>query len=303
MRNTFILTAMLAGALSIVGCGDKEIDTADSATTGGTEMTTTRGTDSTTTADTETATDPTTTTGDPTTTTGSITDDPFLVPPDSASLDECTTWEENCPEGQKCMPYSNDGGSAWNDLKCVDITGEGKPGEPCTVEGSPVSAMDDCQLHAMCWDVDPETNEGVCTAFCSGNGESPTCEPKNTFCFLSGGGVLSLCLPTCNPLIQDCDDGTACYPAYNTFTCAPVALPPEEGLDGDPCEYLNACQPGLMCINSEVYPNGCGGSGGCCSRYCDLSDPECLTPGTECIPIYENPTPEQENYGVCAVPE
>jgi len=315
MRNTFIITGILAGALSIVGCGDKEEETADSATTtttttagpdttGGTDTTTTGGTDSTTTggSETDSTTDSTTTTTDPTTTTDSTTD-PFIVDPDSAVENECTTWEENCPDGQKCMPFANDGGNSWNAQKCVDVTGEGGHGDPCTVEGSGVSGNDDCELHAMCWDVDPETNEGTCVAFCDGNAESNSCEPEDTVCIPFNDGELNICVPPCNPLLQNCDDGKACYPVFDEYTCVPIAVPPEEGLEGGPCEFVNACQPGLMCINSAIYPNGCGGAGSCCSGFCDLSDPDCVTPGTECIPINENPSPEQVDYGVCAVPE
>ncbi|MGB1016430.1 MAG: ribulose phosphate epimerase [Nannocystaceae bacterium] len=318
MRNTFIITGMLAGALSIVGCGDKENDTADSATTTAgpdttdgtdTDPTTTTGMDTTTTtggSDTDGPTDPTTTTttDDPTTTTDTTSDtDPFLVVPDTAVAEECSTYEEDCPDGQKCMPFANDGGNAWNALKCVDVVGEGGHGDPCTVEGNGVSGVDDCELHAMCWDVDPETNEGICTAFCDGTPESNSCQPDMTNCVIINEGVLNLCLLRCNPLIQDCTDGQACYPIGDAYTCIPVAVPPEEGLEGNPCEFLNACQAGLMCLNSGLYPGGCDGAGGCCSGFCDLSAPDCTVPMTECIAINENPTPGQEDYGVCALPE
>ena len=69
--------------------------------------------------------------------------DPFLVVPDTAVAEECSTYEEDCPDGQKCMPFANDGGNAWNALKCVDVVGEGGHGDPCTVEGNGVSGVDD----------------------------------------------------------------------------------------------------------------------------------------------------------------
>jgi len=313
---------MLAGALSIVGCGDKEGDTADSATTTTTSAGpgTTNDTTDNPTTDNPTTDNPTTggsetdgttdnpttdnpTTGNPTTDSDSDSDDPFLVMPDTMTVAECSTYEEGCPEGQKCMPYANDGGSSWNALKCVDVTGENGHGDPCLVEGSGVSGNDDCELHAMCWDVDPMTNEGTCVAFCDGNSESPTCEPGDTTCVIANEGNLNLCLPNCNPLIQDCPEGQACYPINGGTTCAPISVPPEEGLEGAPCEFVNACQKGLMCLDSSLYPGGCDGAGGCCSGLCDLSAPDCTVPMTECIPIFENPSPEQMDYGVCAVPE
>ncbi|MGB1016507.1 MAG: ribulose phosphate epimerase, partial [Nannocystaceae bacterium] len=244
------------------------------------------------------------TTDNPTTTTDtSETDDMFLVMPDTMVANECSTYEEDCPDGQKCMPFANDGGSSWNALKCVDISGEGGHGDPCTVEGSGVTGIDDCDQGAMCWDVDPETNEGICTAFCDGSAESPTCEPGMTACVIANEGTLNLCLPSCNPLIQDCEEGQACYPLNGVYTCAPVAVPPEEGLEGAPCEFVNSCQAGLMCVDSSLYPNGCDGAGGCCAGFCDLSDPQCTVPQTECIAINEDPMPGQEDYGVCALPE
>ncbi|MGB1276034.1 MAG: ribulose phosphate epimerase, partial [Nannocystaceae bacterium] len=72
---------------------------------------------------------------------------------------------------------------------------------------------------------------------------------------------------------------------------------------GDPCEYVNACQAGFMCLDSSLYPDGCGGASGCCAGFCDLSAPDCVTPGTECIAISEFPPPGTEDYGVCGVAE
>ena len=56
--------------------------------------------------------------------------------------------------------WANDGGGAWNATKCEEIPPEPDGvGEPCTVEISGTSGVDTCVLGAMCWDVDPETNE------------------------------------------------------------------------------------------------------------------------------------------------
>ncbi len=321
MTKTFIITGILAGALTIVGCGDKEGNSDDSnASTS--SPTTTAGptsdsegtgdnTDTNGTATTNptggsetdgTTDDPSTgpTTDDPTTT--SETDDGtmFIETPDIPVVQDCSTYEEDCDDGQKCMPWANDGGSSWNALKCVDVTGEGLAGDPCLVEGSGVSGNDNCDLHHMCWDVDPETLEGTCVAFCDGNSEAPTCEDLNTTCIIANEGVLNLCLPVCDALVQDCPDGQACYPINDSFTCAPVAVAEDTGLDGDPCEYVNACQAGNMCASADSLVD-CNMTNFCCTPMCDLEEANMCGNGEECIPIFD-PMVNMTNVGQCGVP-
>lgn len=319
MKKTFIITGILAGALSIVGCGDKG---GDSETDGGTTTTsagptsdsdstgdmTTGGTDTTTTGnptggETDSTTDTTgnPTTGNPTTTTDSTTDDPFIMMPDGQGpVVDCSTYDEDCDDGQKCMPWADDGGSSWNALKCVDVTGEGVHGDPCMVEGSGVSGNDDCALHNMCWDVDPETNMGNCISFCDGTPENASCDEPNTVCVIANEGVLNICLPSCKPLIQDCPEGQGCYPINNSYTCAPTSVPDDTGIEGDPCEFVNACQKGFACINAEQVPN-CNMSSSCCSPFCDLTEQDpCPNPETQCIAVYED-NQSDPNVGFCGV--
>jgi hypothetical protein len=180
----------------------------------------------------------------------------------------------------------------------------GAPGEPCDVEGSGVSGTDSCELGAMCWDVDPETLEGVCVAFCVGSADNPVCEDANTSCAINGDGVLALCLPSCDPLLQDCGEGQLCAPVADAFSCVPDASG-DMGAPGDPCEFINVCDPGMFCASTELVP-GCDGAGaGCCTAFCDLGEapPACL-PGQECTPWYEpgNAPPGHEDLGACALP-
>lgn len=220
---------------------------------------------------------------------------------------ECSVWDQDCPQGDKCMPWANDGGSSWNATKCTPLDpNPAQPGDSCTVEGSGVSGVDNCDIASMCWDVDPETNMGTCVAFCSGSEANPVCDDPNTTCSIANNGVLILCLPNCDPLLQDCADGQACYPINEFFVCAPDASG-EMGLYGDPCEFLNVCDPGLFCANADVVP-GCAGSLGCCSEFCDLSDPNasCMGAGggQMCTPWYEEgqAPPGYEDVGACAIP-
>ncbi len=201
--------------------------------------------------------------------------------------ESCSQIEQDCPPGYKCMPWANDGGGAWNDTKCVPIAEDpGAPGDPCTVEGSGTSGVDDCDDTSMCWDVDPKTNMGTCVPFCIGTDEMPTCADPCDRCSVSGDGVLVLCLDDCDPLVQDCDPGQACYPVDTYFACAPDASPEGTGI-ASPCEFINVCPPGMACLTADVVPGCPDGSVGCCAPFCpaDGADP-CpgLLPGSSCVP-------------------
>ncbi|MBL8948932.1 MAG: hypothetical protein JNK45_37515, partial [Myxococcales bacterium] len=194
------------------GDADASASTADatSSTPGTTTTTTTAGTTAMTTATTDT--DPSDPTDDVTFITGGG---------DWGSIDECSLWEQDCPKGEKCMPWANDGGSSWNATRCSPLEPDaGGPGEPCTVEGSGVSGIDDCELGAMCWNVDPETNMGGCVAFCIGDEANPLCANECDQCNIGGDSVLILCLPQCDPIAQDCGEGLGCYPDFQSFSCA-----------------------------------------------------------------------------------
>ncbi|MEM9457607.1 MAG: ribulose phosphate epimerase [Myxococcota bacterium] len=248
----------------------------------------------------------TTTGGDPDTEEGGS----FIVPVDDPEL-ICDVWAQDCPEdGHKCMPFSNDGGLAWNDLKCVPIADNpGQPGDPCTVEGSGLSGVDDCDIGAMCWGVDGETNMGTCVAMCSGDQQAPLCEDPETSCAIVNDGVLTICLPSCDPLLQTCAANEACYPVNGVFTCAPDASGPELGAFGDPCEAINMCDAGLFCAAAAAVPD-CQSSAGCCSNFCDLgaTDPvdDCAgaSEGQDCVPAYDEGegAPGTEDIGLCAIP-
>ena len=234
----------------------------------------------------------------------------FLCQPDGAGVNiECDVWAQDCPSGEKCMPWANDGGSSWNATRCSPLDDNpAQVGDPCLVEGSGVSGIDNCDISSMCWNVDPETNEGVCTAFCSGSEANPVCEDPTTQCVIANEGTLILCLPTCDPLAQDCTNGQNCYPIDDGFACAPDAGG-EQGAYGEGCEFLNVCDAGLFCANPDAVPD-CAGAAGCCSEFCDLSaaDPDAACSGAAggqvCTPWYEEgqSPPGYEDVGACAIP-
>ncbi len=244
---------------------------------------------------------------------GSDTDEPectFLDCPTTGDppIGECSLWDQDCGEGEKCMPWANDGGGSWNDSRCTPLdSAPGQPGDACTVEGSGVTGIDSCDVGSMCWNVDEE-GAGVCVSLCNGTQEAPLCDNPNDQCIIANDGFLPLCLPNCDPLLG-CPDGEGCYPSENGFVCAPDASGPDLGGFGDACEYTNACDPSLFCAAANAVP-GCE-SAFCCSNYCDLSEPEpsadCggVGGGQECISAFPEGMviPGYEDVGICALPE
>ncbi|MBX7083628.1 MAG: ribulose phosphate epimerase [Nannocystaceae bacterium] len=322
----FLATPWLV--LSLVACGEAKNDdpTSTSVTTAGSASAGDSGSESgsasasasasaSDTADTGTSNDPTmTTAGTDDTTSASASASAsasdtavFIVDPDGGGVNnECDIWAQDCPRMEKCMPWANDGGNSWNATRCSPLDANpGQPGDTCTVEGSGVSGIDSCDLGSMCWNVDPETNMGVCVGFCMGTEAAPVCPDPDTGCSITNNGVLILCLPFCDPLLQDCSMTEACYPEPNGFFCSPDASG-EMGGFGDPCEFLNVCDPGLFCADAATVPD-CNGSTGCCSEYCDISDPgaTCMGQGQECTMFYNEgeAPPGYENVGICIIPQ
>lgn len=229
----------------------------------------------------------------------------FLLEPDGGGgvSFECSILSQDCPPGQKCNAWANDGGGSWNATRCVPIAPDpGEPGDPCTVEGSGTSGIDTCELGAMCWDVDPKTNEGTCVAYCQGSESNPFCEDPDTQC--EGRDIL-ICLPLCCPIEQDCPEGQACYSIVDSFNCAPDASG-DLGAFGDPCEFVNVCDPGLLCLAAESVPD-CASSIGCCTPFCQVGSSSCseLHPAMECVPWFEEGAapPGFELTGACVVPQ
>ncbi|MCR9160754.1 MAG: hypothetical protein ACE37F_04040 [Nannocystaceae bacterium] len=228
----------------------------------------------------------------------------FIIEPDGGGTSvECDIWAQDCVAGEKCMPWANDGGSAWNATRCVPIDPDPVGvGETCVVEGSGVSGIDDCDLGAMCWGVDAETNEGTCVAMCEGSPEAPTCAPEATACSITNEGVVILCLPICNPLADECAADQGCYPVGEVFQCVPDASGDDSGAAGDPCEFINACDDGLGCVSPDVA--SCpAGSAGCCTPFCDVDGGGSECPGDQfCVPWFEmgeEPDVCLEGVGIC----
>jgi hypothetical protein len=239
----------------------------------------------------------------------------FVMPEDVPGAGDCDLFGQDCPEGQKCMPWADDGGNAWNAAKCSPVDPDpGQVGDPCLVEGSGVSGVDNCDVGVMCYNVDPTTNMGTCYEICGGSPAAPVCEASEAVCAIYNDGVLPLCFPSCDPLAQDCGGVTqvcVAAPANDGFICILDSLPNDPGQFGEPCEFANACDPGLFCAVAGVVPD-CTNPGGCCSEFCDLTvgdpDAECSGQGggQVCLPWWgtvEDAAPGWEDVGYCTLPE
>ncbi|MBL4683286.1 MAG: hypothetical protein JKY37_01755 [Nannocystaceae bacterium] len=229
----------------------------------------------------------------------------FLIQPDggASGAQECSIWEEDCPPGEKCMPWANDGGT-WNATRCSPIARDAAgPGEPCGVRQGIGSGLDSCELHAMCWFVDAETLEGTCVALCVGGRDAPYCEDPAATCPITSNGWLLPCLPRCNPLLDDCPAGHGCYPQPSGLLCAPDASG-RDGAAGDHCGFINVCDPGNACVDGDTVP-GCSDS--CCSAWCALDEPtasQCL-PEQACVPWFDKGEAPAglEFLGICLLPQ
>jgi hypothetical protein len=186
----------------------------------------------------------------------------------------------------------------------VPVTGDGQPGDACIAPEGGVSGFDDCARGVICWDVDA-MGHGTCVEMCSGSEAAPVCKGEDSVCNLTSDGVLNLCLPSCDPLIQDCPGDDLCIPVDNTFVC--VIDPGDNGQVFDACEFINACDKGLACLPPPAASECDPDVGGCCVPFCDLSQPNVMCPGVgqSCVPFFEEgmAPAKFENVGICAIPE
>ncbi|MBC8074201.1 MAG: hypothetical protein IAG13_38130 [Deltaproteobacteria bacterium] len=229
----------------------------------------------------------------------------FIEDPDAGGAEECDSFAQNCPADEKCTPWANDGGGSWNATRCSPLSDAPVAlGGACTVEGSGVSGVDNCEVGSMCWGVDADTLMGECVELCSCTPETPVCNTPNTACVITNQGALALCLGVCNPLDPEaCEDGSGCFAVGELFHCAADASG-SEGAPGDPCAFVNACDPGSFCAGAALVP-GCAGSVGCCSAFCSVEAGDGCLAGQECLPWFaEGQAPDDclGELGACSAP-
>jgi hypothetical protein len=106
----------------VVGVGGDATTSGGTSTGGGAAATTSGGGTIATSADAVTTSEPDPTLPVDETGSSSTEVDPsagFIVDPDGGGPSiECDQWAQDCPPGEKCMPWANDGGSSWNATRC-----------------------------------------------------------------------------------------------------------------------------------------------------------------------------------------
>lgn len=295
----------LVGALLVVGCGDDKMETATESPT--TTATTGDATGTGTTTDQPTTTVEPTTTGtteaDPTTTDDTTTGTPGVM---------CNPAAQDCPDGQKCTAYQSTPTPGWDANQCVpEPANGGGVGDPCQIDmgESVFSGLDNCAEGNICLNFDFDTGlGGACVEFCDTEGKCLETAGGNAVCVEgSNMGVLPICLPACDPLLQDCPDDQGCYgdPSLDGFICFSPDTGMGDGTDNAPCEFTNACAPGFSCQDAATV-EGCDANAiACCTPFCSVSggDAACA-PMEDCVPFYpSNPPAGLEDVGVCAIPQ
>lgn len=286
-------------------CSDKQDDTSNAdGTVAATDDDTTGDASSTEPPGTDTGTQPGTqtepTTGDTDPTGEATTIDGETDGGDAA----CDPLGQDCPEGLKCTAYGKLPGDAWNGNKCVpEPPNGGAVGDECAIEGDDMfTGIDNCGKGTICLNVDEEQKNGFCVEFCSPDMMCPGTQGGSGVCIVTNDGALPICLNTCDPLLQDCQGSTACYgdPSGPPFICF-TPDPQDGGMDGDPCDFTNACVAGLNCTQADTQEGCMVDVSGCCAPFCALDEMSC-TGAEECLPFFTAEQPGFENVGICALP-
>jgi len=173
----------------------------------------------------------------------------------------CDPFTQDCPEGEGC--YFDGTGF----VCAIDASGnQGGLGGVCEF----INACDpglSCTEHAItgC------EGDRCCTSFCDRSAADPNagCDEASVCTALVGDVGVCIGPVACDPLTPQCEEGEGCYyyDFVETYVCV-LDASGEGGQAGTPCEFLNACDPGLMCATDVL---GCAGDH-CCTSYCNLDD-------------------------------
>lgn len=219
--------------------------------------------------------------------------------------EECDIWNaDDCPAGEKCAAVGCEvGANSWDSNVCREVQGSAAVGDECmSTDGSAISGNDTCDKGSMCWNPDLDTGIGACVAFCGGSPDAPVCAAGSS---CANWSALILCLPSCDPLAQDCElasDLCVPNPAGDGYTCT-LDASGDMAPYGTPCNYNNVCNPGLMCLGAAGVPEPeCAAAAGCCSPMCSITASEpCPGAGQTCEAIFDPQPPGYEDVGVCTI--
>lgn len=236
-------------------------------------------------------------------TTGCVDAGPTVEPDPDDPESRCLRDALDCGCGYRCNTYADDefDPTQWSHNGCFPLDPDPVGlGDPCEFQDFPWSGIDNCPAGAQCQDWDRD-GFGTCKEFCEPDGDYECAQP-GAIPYIACQDCGCVCEVSCDPRVDECDEGQGCYLGHVIAQCVPDASG-ELGAFGDPCEFFNACDPGLACLQADAVP-GCESALGCCAPYCDVDDPDCPE-GTECQLIWEpgeEATPILEGLGYCAAP-
>ncbi len=210
---------------------------------------------------------------------------------DLGNPEECTTWNDLCPEGEKCLPYTADKAPFQNSMGCFPVVADtdkmGDPCQPLQFWDGMIKSLDTCERGDFCW-------LEVCRPLCQGAPDSWVCPP--------GFGCLDLlpvavCETLCDPLEPNCAQDERCEPLAFFFQCLPGA---GDNQLFESCGGGDECAPGLYCAPPSIAVE-CNSE--CCNSLCELDIGQCPGMGQQCLPFYPpSAPPEYDNLGACVVP-
>ena len=112
-----------------------------------------------------------------------------------------------------------------------------------------VGEADDCAAGGHCY-------RDICHQICADGAGGCGDGQCTNFVNLDFG----ICLPSCDPVMQNCPEGTGCYGVAGGHACVGAG----DSVVGDECEFANSCVPYLGCIGSAE-------NGYFCRRVCPLA--------------------------------
>lgn len=200
----------------------------------------------------------------------------------------CGFAEGECNPGEKCNPYSA-AMAGYDGAACFSVADDPvEVGQACNFKEYALSGEDNCVAGATCLDVNPGANDGRCAYVCTGG--SAVCERKGMLCGESYSPFFGLCGNACNPLVQNCDAGEACYFAGEPIC---IARSTEQQLL-EPCTLPNDCALGLTCISNDALST-CEAER-CCTSFCDIDGSVCGDGSGLCEPLAIT---GQSSVGIC----
>ncbi len=159
--------------------------------------------------------------------------------------------------------------------------GDANVGRDCT------TSPDDCAPGTFCTTEEFDAAEGICLQFCIPSNRDCGCGKSCAFNPPFETYDYGVCAPPCDPLVQACTGGRACYlDDYGNTSCV---LPWREGGQDESCFIFESCGVGLTCL------------GGTCKAFCDVTDAAACGPDHRCAPAADvvSTVEADDGLGVC----